>query len=157
MTCGYESKPRGRSSLSCTGFWDWRSTVEKMDKRERRKEKYDEEKKKYTRTHWFCLSASPIVWESPACVIVKYLKKISLSLFHFSLSLFLPPPLSLSHTHTHQEKSLSWVWIVYIISLEAKSCNCICKWMVVKPFCLSTDKIYSAERGVWTCYADSWA
>ena len=29
--------------------------------------------------------------------------------------------------------------ISYIVSLEAKGSDCVCKWLVVKPICLSTD------------------
>ena len=34
----------------------------------------------------------------------------------------------------------------YIVSLEAKGSNYLCKWLVPKPFCLSTDDLYGMCR-----------
>ena len=36
-------------------------------------------------------------------------------------------------------------YIFKIDSLEVKGSNCVCKWLVLKPFCLSIDEVYSAE------------
>ena len=32
--------------------------------------------------------------------------------------------------------------IMHFINLEAKGSNCVCQWLAVKPFCLSTDDLY---------------
>ena len=37
------------------------------------------------------------------------------------------------------------------MSSEAKGSNCVCKWRVVKPFCLSTDDVYIAQIELSAC------